>query len=519
MGTRALDRISKEIKAFIFDLDGVVTRTASIHADSWKQMFDAYLNDLGYRTGRAYRPFDIATDYRRYVDGKPRYDGVASFLESRNIEIPHGSPEDSPGQETVCGLGNRKNELFLAGLQNGVEIYDSTVSLIKKLKDGGIKTAVVSSSKNCQAVLEAAELTDLFEVRVDGLVSEELNLAGKPQPDIFLEAAKRLEISPEEGCVAEDAVSGVEAAYNGEFRYVIGVDRLDQADELLARGADMVVGDLYELETKQRTSWLPSALDRLGEVCGKLRGVKGALFLDYDGTLTPIVERPDQAVLSRQMRETIRGVASRKTVAVVSGRDLRDVRERVGLENVFYAGSHGFEIEGPDGHRFEHDQAADALPVLDEVEKVLEERLQPIQGAEVERKRFSIAVHYRRVAEDDVRAVGEVVTDVAEDHSSLRLGSGKKVYELQPDVEWNKGKALWWIMDTLGLDLERDPSLYIGDDTTDEDAFAAVMNKGVGIVVHRGTPKLTFAHYLLSDTGQVQGFLEGLSGRLEEERS
>ncbi|MGM0681549.1 MAG: trehalose-phosphatase [Thermodesulfobacteriota bacterium] len=515
MRGNALTHIIHHVKAFIFDLDGVVTRTAAVHARAWKKMFDDYLDDLGNREGKKYRPFDITVDYSRYVDGIPRYDGVKHFLESRGIQVPYGAPDDSPDQETVCGLGNRKNRLFLEYLREGVKVYDSTVSFIRKLKAEGIKTAVVSSSKNCSAVLEAAGITDLFDTRVDGLVSEELDLAGKPQPDIFVEASKRLGVKPEEGCAVEDAVSGVEAAYRGKFRYVIGMDRLNQTQALLEHGADIVVHDLLELEKKQRTSWLSPALKQLEDIADRLTSRQWALFLDYDGTLTPIVSQPDQAVLSEQMRKTLQDLASQKTVAVISGRDLQDVSKRVGIDNIFCAGSHGFEIQGPGGRKFEHDQATKILPVLDEAESSLQRKLQVIPGAGVERKKFSIAVHYRQVNEENIPLVDDIVKETERAHSRLRLGTGKKVYELQPDVEWNKGRALLWMKDKLGLQNDESLSVYIGDDTTDEDAFKVLSDRDIGIVVHQGTPKLTFADYILSNNKEVQDFLDYLGERIK----
>jgi alpha,alpha-trehalase len=354
---------------------------------------------------------------------------------------------------------------------------------------------------------------------VDGQVSAELKLTGKPAPDIFLEAAKRLGGKPEESCVIEDAVSGVEAGSRGGFRYVIGVDRLNQADRLREHGADMVVNDLVDLERKQLTSWLPSAPERVKELLKRLTDRQRVFFLDYDGTLTPIVERPEQAVLSGEMRQTLTHLASTETVAIVSGRDLQDVRERVNIENLFYAGSHGFDILGPDGVKFEHDRATDALPALDKAESALRKKLQGISGAEVERKRFSIAIHYRRVEETEVPLVADAVKQVGGAHTVLRTGTGKKVFELQPDVEWNKGKALLWMMNTLGLKPDRSLAVYIGDDTTDEDAFEVLAEDGIGIVVHSGSPKLTFAEYVLADTEEVRQLLEQLSKRLKGDRS
>ncbi|NJN40563.1 MAG: beta-phosphoglucomutase family hydrolase [Gammaproteobacteria bacterium] len=233
--------------AVLFDLDGVVTDTAGIHASSWKRMFDAYLRDRAQRTGEAFRPFEVATDYKLHVDGKPRYDGVRDFLRARGIDLPEGAPQDDPDAETICGLGNRKNDMVNAAIAAGeVVTYPASVALIRKLRADGIKCAVVTSSQNRTAVLEAAGIADLFEAAVDGNTIVALGLAGKPAPDAFLEAAKALGVSPARAVVVEDAISGVQAGANGNFGLVIGVARHDNADELRQNGAQVVVNDLSE---------------------------------------------------------------------------------------------------------------------------------------------------------------------------------------------------------------------------------------------------------------------------------
>ena len=234
--------------AVLFDLDGVVTDTASIHATCWKQMFDQYLRNRARNRSEAFRPFELATDYRLYVDGKPRFDGVRDFLASRGIHLPEGNPEDPTDVETVCGLGNRKNDLVnLVIADVGVHPYDGTVRFIHQLRRNGFKIAVVTSSQNCTAVLKAAKLDDLFEVQVDGNTIHAQRLAGKPAPDTFLMAAKLLGCEPERTVVIEDAISGVQAGANGRFGLVIGVARKGNAEELKRHGARLVVEDLGEL--------------------------------------------------------------------------------------------------------------------------------------------------------------------------------------------------------------------------------------------------------------------------------
>ena len=236
------------IRACLFDLDGVLTQTARVHAQAWKEMFDAFLRQRSKRSGEPFVPFDAVADYSAYVDGKPRYDGVRSFLASRGIELPEGEPSDPPSAETVCGLGNRKNELVLALLRrDGVEVYEGSVRYVRAVRDAGLHRAVVSASANTREVLKAGGIEDLFEVRVDGVVAAERHLRGKPAPDPFLAAAAELKVPAAEAAVFEDALAGVEAGRAGDFGYVVGVDRVGQRQALLDHGADVVVDDLGEL--------------------------------------------------------------------------------------------------------------------------------------------------------------------------------------------------------------------------------------------------------------------------------
>ncbi|QFG26023.1 beta-phosphoglucomutase family hydrolase [Actinomadura sp. WMMB 499] len=236
--------------ACLFDLDGVLTRTASVHAAAWKEMFDGYLRERADRTGEPFVPFDIAKDYGPYVDGKKRADGTRAFLRSRGIELPEGGPDDPPDAETVRGLGTRKNALVLKLIEDdGVERFDGSIDYVRAARAAGLKTAVVSSSANTVQVLEAAGIAGLFDARVDGVVAAERNLPGKPAPDTFLAAARELDVPAERAAVFEDALAGVEAGRGGAFGYVVGVDRVGggHARELAERGADVVVEDLSEL--------------------------------------------------------------------------------------------------------------------------------------------------------------------------------------------------------------------------------------------------------------------------------
>ena len=238
----------EQYDAVLFDLDGVITDTAAMHAACWKKMFDQYLQKRSMQKGESFRPFDLVEDYRLYVDGKPRFDGVRDFLTSRGIQLPEGNPDDSPDTETVRGLGKRKNALVSEIIESkGVEAYAGSVQLIDQLRRHGFKIAVVTSSENCTAVLRSTKLDGIFDARIDGEMIETQHLAGKPAPDTFLMAAKLLGVQPKRTVVIEDAISGIQAAVNGRFGFVIGVARKGNAKELRQQGADLVVNDLAEL--------------------------------------------------------------------------------------------------------------------------------------------------------------------------------------------------------------------------------------------------------------------------------
>jgi alpha,alpha-trehalase len=281
-----------------------------------------------------------------------------------------------------------------------------------------------------------------------------------------------------------------------------------------------VVHDLRELAQLPQTNSPPqseslqtpeSALEHADRIAHRLAQHELALFLDYDGTLTPIVDRPEQATLSADMRSLLTRLAERCTLAIVSGRDRQNVQDLVRLDTLIYAGSHGFDITGPDGLHLEYDEATHSLPELDRAERQLHERLGNIEGAFVERKRFAIAVHSRLVADKDVGRIEETVDQICQQYAGLRQMRGKKVFELQPDVAWDKGRAVLWLRETLGLDRPQVVTIYIGDDVTDEDAFRAISNHdlGLGIMVTSSTSE-THAPYYLRDCGEVQQFLGNL---------
>jgi trehalose 6-phosphate phosphatase len=524
-------------KSVIFDLDGVITKTALVHAAAWKEAFDEYLRQREARDKETFREFTHQDDYLPFVDGKPRYQGVKSFLESRGINIPFGEPSDSPDAETVCGIGNRKNQKFTEVLRTkGAEVYPSTIELIRKLKDKGIRIGVASSSKNCKPILEAVGLEDLFETRVDGVVSAELGLQGKPEGDIFVRAAANLGTLPCESIVVEDATSGVAAGRNGAFGLVLGIAREDNTAELIENGADLVVDDLKDINIDIIQEWfqrIPRFLDSawdsdLNDIEFKvenevknitvnpvyLKSSKSALlnnkklvfFLDYDGTLTPIVSRPELAIMSEEMREVIRNLSKKFTIAIVSGRARKTVEDFVKIDGIFYAGSHGFDIKGPEMSLIQP-AAENAVSLISKIIEQLKKDIGHIEGVIIEDKKFSVGVHYRLVDESFIPSIKKIVEAKLDKYIELRLMSGKKVFEILPAFYWDKGKAMRWILEALDISFNDATIVYIGDDTTDEDAFRMIRSRGVGILV-ADEPKPSSADFLLRSCREVKGFFE-----------
>jgi alpha,alpha-trehalase len=503
------------LDAVLFDLDGVITRTATVHAAAWKTMLDDYLRGRAPHEGEDHSPFDVERDYRRFVDGRPRIEGVKHFLAARGIDLPAGDPDDTPEDETLWGLGNRKNQLFQQAVgEQGVDLHGCAVTLLRRLRAAGFGVAVVTASKNADLILREAGIADLFDARVDGIDAQRLMLAGKPDPDTFIEAAARLGCDPPRTAVLEDAIAGVRAARSGHFGLVIGVDRDGHPDDLAGAGADVVLRNLcgigVDAGSAETSAIGPPLLTEPAAITRLLAERCPALFLDYDGTLTPIVERPEDAELDAPTRAVLRAAAAAMPVAIVSGRDLDDVRALVGLEDVVYAGSHGFDIRGPD-LQLELPEGIDALEDLAQAASMLRERLADVAGAQVEPKRFAVAVHYRRVAGADTAKVEHAVTTTAQGLPALRRTAGKKIFELRPDIDWDKGRAVRWLLEQLDLDGPDVLPIYIGDDDTDEDAFRALAERGgIGVLVAEA-PKASAARFRVQDTAAVRALIGHLT--------
>ena len=525
--------------AIIFDMDGVVTKTALVHAHTWKKTFDEYLKRRECESGEAFKEFTHDSDYLPYVDGKPRYEGVQSFLESRGISLPYGKKTDKGDKETVCGIGNRKNELFNEILaEDGVERYEPMVDFIKEVKQHGVRVGVASSSKNCEMILSKGGVLDLFETRVDGVVSEELCLKGKPEADIFITAARNLGVEPAKTIIVEDATSGVKAGRNGGFGLVLGLARKDNVNDLLANGADIVMKDLSYMKIGWLQKWFQkkpqhliakwNAIDNPSSVqlwefredvpiflnpcylrTGKdiFEKKKTVFFLDYDGTLTPIVDRPQDAIVSKEMKDTVKRLSKKCQVFIVSGRYREDVRDLLGIKELLYAGSHGFDIQGGD-FSMVHPKAEEVIPVVAENIKRLESNLRGIEGLLIEKKKFSVAVHYRLVDEDKyLSRIKQEVEAIAKENVSLRLMIGKKVFELLPNIEWDKGKAIRWILEAMNMHWNDANIIYIGDDVTDEFAFRMIRTRGASLVVSE-EEKISAADFRLNNPGEVRELFE-----------
>ncbi|SDZ48697.1 trehalose 6-phosphatase [Saccharopolyspora shandongensis] len=500
-------------RAVLFDMDGVITDTASVHAAAWKRLFDRYLADRPRMPGEDHRPFSAA-DYTRYVEGKPRVDGVLDFLGSRGIALPHGSADDDIGLETGHGLGKLKDRYFRDALASASTLlFGDAVPLIDSLRRHGIRTAVTSASHNCARVLEQAGAAQLFDVRVDGVLADELGLPGKPEPAVFLEAARRLDTQASASVVVEDAQAGVQAARIGGFGLVIGVARTGPPSRLLEAGADVVVSALSDVSVSEsierRLSEVPDGLDRWNDIVDRLQGRRIVLLLDFDGTLAPIRNDPTKVAMPLKARQVLQQLVRTCPVAILSGRDLQDVRLRVRIDGLWYAGSHGFELAGPGDEPITQEAGDSALPDLDDAERLLSSELEPVPGARVDRKRFALAVHYRNVRPDDVDHVISTVDRIGDSFPALRTTHGRRVVELLPDIDWNKGRALRWLLDRMGFSGADVVPVFAGDDYTDEDALREIHDDGIGIVVRsvEHGDRLTWAHYSVDNPRALSALL------------
>ncbi|RFD26032.1 trehalose-phosphatase [Mycobacterium uberis] len=399
---------------------------------------------------------------------------------------------------------------------------DSAVALVRQLQDIGIGTAVFSTNRNSQGVLTAAGFSDLFSVHVNGLVNED--------SVTLVAAANRLLTRPGRCVVVAVDEAGVTSARDGGFALVLGLvigeDQTGHHDTLRSYGADTVVTDLREVIVRtgdRRMSKLPDALQAFGLTDG-LNARQPAVFFDFDGTLSDIIDDPDSARPVPGATDALQKLAARCPVAVLSGRDLADVIERVGVPGIWYAGSHGFELTEPDGTHHQNDAATATIPVLQQAATQLCEQLAPTPGVTLERKRFGVAVHYRNTPRDRVDEVVAAVRTAGQ-RNALRVTTGRQVIELQPNIDWDKGKTLGWVIDHLHQAGAQASSaslmpIYFGDDITDEDAFDAVRHDGVPIVVRHAEDgdRATAALFALDSPMRVSEFAEQLARSVTAEQ-
>ncbi|MEE6176239.1 trehalose-phosphatase [Mycobacterium sp. 050134] len=399
-----------------------------------------------------------------------------------------------------------------------IEARDTTVPLLRRLRGAGIATAVYSSTRDCAAVLRAAGLGGLVRVVADGPV--------KREAAAFTEIAKRLGARPVRCAVIDCDADGVTAGRDGGFRLIIGLERNGGADELQSAGADTVVADLAEITVRDFGSALSSIADAL-QVYGQVKALaltrRPAVFLDFDGTLSDIVDRPEGATLIDGAADALSALAALCPVAVISGRDLDDVRARVDVDGLWYAGSHGFELRAPDGTHHENAAAAGATDSLSGAASQLADTLRGVPGIFIEHKRFAVAVHYRNADPQEADRVVAVVHQIGR-QAGLRVTTGRKLVELRPDVDWNKGKAVNWLLERIAdgeapVDSRAELPIYIGDDITDEDAFGAIHFDGVGIVVRHDEDgdRPSAALFSLESPLAVREFIARLAGDLREQ--
>jgi trehalose 6-phosphate phosphatase len=519
-----------KIDAVLIDLDGVMTDTASLHAQAWKETFDAFLKGRACRQGTPFEPFDKDQDYRRHVDGKPRMEGVRGFLAARGIELPLGDTEDPADAETVRALAMKKNARFLQKLgEKGATVSSGAQDFLVAARDHGLKLAIVTASRNGPAVIKSAGLRSMVDSLVDGNVAANKGLAGKPAPDTYLEAARRLGVKPQRAAVVEDAIPGVEAGRAGGFGLVIGIAKANDNELLIEAGADVAVRGLGEVGFSEEglvaaategdpagaPEPVPAALTNLETILEYIGRRRLAVFLDYDGTLTPIVDRPEHAILSEDMRTSLSRLARQVPVCIVTGRKLSEIRDLVKLGGLVYAGAHGFDIWSGKDRPMHHEIGRDYIDKLSSAAATLRETLADVPQVLIENKTYAVAIHYRLVDPSRIPEIETAVDTYLQQADGLRRTDGKKVFELRPDIDWDKGKAVLWILDALGLRAEHILPLYIGDDVTDEDAFRALKGRGLSFFVGRAE-RPTAADYRLADPSEVGRFLTLLTNTLKD---
>ncbi len=498
--------IRRDIRAFIFDLDGVITDTQDLHAQAWKEMFNEF---LARRRGTPENSSELlgefkSTDYFDYIDGRPREDGIKTFLEARKILST---------DEVVESLAQTKNNYFLNLLKlRGAHIIKDSVSFLRMLKESQVFVALVSSSRNAHTILKEAGLEDSFDTIVTPLEADSKKLQGKPSPDYFLEASHSLGLDPASCAVVEDSLAGVIAARKGGFKKVIGLNHFGDETKLRALkevGADEAVVSLWDLEIS-KSALLPNLLTSFHDIFPSGSEANFFLFLDFDGTLSPIVDDPEIAEPLEGVTELINQLRYFFNICIITGRDTSVIKNKMKLDNVFYAACHGFEITGPEDFIYQVEEARASIPDLNEAQIHFGHLFQSIPGFVMERKMFGLALHYRMVKSPQmVQKIRADVLKYPRTGINLKVQEGEMVIELLPRLDWDKGKAVLEIYKILGIGTADLPPLYIGDGLTDEDAFREISQWGIAVFASVDQ-RPTMASFHLKGPHEVKAFLAKL---------
>lgn len=494
----------------IFDLDGVITDTAQIHFLAWKKVFDAFLTST-QPSHRGEIPLFSEEEYVTYVDGISRHEGIRNFLHHRQL-LNHENPSNAP---LIEQLAQQKNQVYLHYIQQqGVKVFNSTVRLIHQLKKHQIKVAVITASKNALAILQRAQLEHLFDAIVDGNEMQTLCLPGKPCPDIFLEAAKRLNTPLSAILIVEDALAGIQAAHRAHAKIILGIDRRKIYHHAFYQaGATMVLDDLkacsYAHILKLFQQRLPSAKECFDLLSSQFRQQHLALFLDFDGTLTPIVAKPEQAKLSKENHRLLKALCLYCPTGIITGRELSDIKNKISIPEIFYAANHGLEISAPLPFDFSLEKTNELTDHVKVMHEGLVKALASIPGCLIENKRLTLSIHYRLVDKKRLADIKKQIFKVLHENPLFAIKQGKKVFEIRPKIHWHKGKAIRYIVEQLQLPLEQTVVMYLGDDLSDEEAFQTINPLGISILVS-SHPRKTQAKYTLAHPGEVNEFLHKL---------
>lgn len=501
------------IKGIIFDMDGVVTQTALLHFKTWKIVLDQFLYQLD---PKKIEPF-TQQEYYLYLDGMPRRDGIKNFLLAREIGLSALKQHYSNLEECINFLCENKNTLLLSIIaEENVQSFPDTIEFISYLLPLNYRIALITSSKNCQQILKSAEIEQLFFVRVDGNDADIKGFPGKPKPDIFLEAAKQLCLAPEECMVIEDAIAGIKAAKDGNFGLVVALDRENKLyKEFKKLAPDYILTDLfphqfdfYKQFAQENIKLTAFAALPLIEMAMKNKK-EIVLFLDYDGTLTPIVDRPQDVRLAETMRKNLVCLSKNYLTVIISGRQLDDLKQQVNIPTIFYAGNHGFEFDNIKTTDPVYQKKYIFINDINSIYQQLTQTLKEIPGCIIENKKFTLSIHYRLVAPDKLEMITNTIINLLSNYPTLALHGGKKVVEIRPNLTWNKGIAAENFLKWMHKNTPNYIPLFIGDDVTDEDAFQQFMANGITIKV--GESLKTHAHYHLTSPEDVENFLVSLN--------